>query len=92
MGNFITLWFWYSQTLFDGLIKFLNFPAFWKNEVLLNARGFNLFLLFIYKSVTGADSVDAGGSGYAQPRRGVRLGEMLMFSLLPLKTVVKPDG
>ena len=31
--------------------KVLNFPAFWENEVLLNARCFNLFLLFLYKFV-----------------------------------------
>jgi len=30
--------------------KVLNFPAFWENEVLLNAL-FYLFHLFIYKSV-----------------------------------------
>jgi len=29
----------------------LNFPAFWESEVLLNAQGFKLFILFIYKSV-----------------------------------------
>jgi len=27
--------------------KVLNFPVFWENEVLLNARCFYLFILFI---------------------------------------------
>jgi len=37
--------------------KVLNFPAFWENDVLLNARCFNLFLLFIYKFVISRQDV-----------------------------------
>jgi len=51
MGDLTTLWFFNYvidvPNFIRSINKALNFPAFWENEVLLNALFYYLFYLFI---------------------------------------------